>query len=111
LCLQYLRHYTIYSGNYILRTFRTPSNQSVGSTPTEKIIRRINDAINVMMLDGVAMVITRARDANMAVHTRPDRRESNSVTYKNIIHLYLNKMSYDLISLLNKNKSSTILKL
>ena len=30
------------------------------------------------MLDGVAMVITSAREANMAVHTSPDRRGSNS---------------------------------
>ena len=30
------------------------------------------------MLDGVAMVITRAREASMAVHTRPESLVSNS---------------------------------
>ena len=33
-----------------------------------------------MILDGVAMVITRDNDANMAVQTKPDNRESNSET-------------------------------
>ena len=41
-------------------------------------MRRMIEAMSVMMLDGVAMVITRARDANMAVHTSPDSRGSNS---------------------------------
>ena len=59
-------------------TFKTPNNQRVGSTPTENIKRSMIEAMRVIMLDGVAMVMTRARDANIQVQTSPDRRGSNS---------------------------------
>ena len=59
-------------------TFKIPNKYKVGSTPTEKIIRSIIHAIRVMILDGVAMVITSARDANMPVHTSPESLVSNS---------------------------------
>ena len=45
-------------------------------------MRNMTDAIRVIILDGVAMVITRARDANIAVHTSPDKRGSNSENKK-----------------------------
>ena len=65
-------------------TFKTPNNQRVGSTPTENIKRNMIEAMRVIMLDGVAMVMTRARDANIQVQTSPESRGSNSEMKENV---------------------------
>ena len=36
------------------------------------------DAMNVLIPDGLGNVMTMARETNMAVHTKPDRRGSSS---------------------------------
>ena len=50
----------------------------MGSRPTEKIRRRMVEAMKVLMPEGRGNVMTTARETNIAAHTRPDIRVSNS---------------------------------
>lgn len=59
-------------------TVNDPSSHSVGSGPTEKIMRRIIDATSVRMPDGRGTVHTIANDINIMVQTSHDKCEFNS---------------------------------
>ena len=52
----------------------------MGSRPTEKMRRRMVEAMKVLIPEGRGNVITTARETNMAAQTRPDNRVSSSTT-------------------------------
>lgn len=52
---------------------KAPRRNSVGCSPTEKISRRIMDAIKARMPWGLGSAMTMARDRSMAVHSSPDQ--------------------------------------
>lgn len=75
------------NGNHMtMLTLSAPSNHKVGSSPTEKIRRRMVEMIRVRIPAGRGTVITIANDTSMAVHTSPDSRGSSSEAYKQKSH-------------------------
>lgn len=54
-------------------TLKAPSRNNVGSKPTEKIRRRMVEAISALIPCGCGKTMTIARDTSMAIHSSADK--------------------------------------
>lgn len=54
-------------------TLNAPRRNKVGCKPTEKMSRRIVEAIRARMPWGLGRAMTMAKEMSMAVHSRPDK--------------------------------------
>lgn len=54
-------------------TLNAPRRNSVGCSPTEKISRRMVDAMKARMPWGLGSAMTMARETSRAVHSSPDQ--------------------------------------